>query len=109
MAQAGALYAESLALGWRHGSDREIADSLSGIGAAAAASGDHERAARFLGAAESLYRRLASIPIPPPLRPDWTEVVERLRKELGGDRILQLWASTTPEQAVHVAIRGKRT
>ena len=42
--------------------NREIADSLSGIGIVAVAQGQLERAARLFSAAEALYRRLADQP-----------------------------------------------
>jgi predicted ATPase/transcriptional regulator with XRE-family HTH domain len=105
--QAGALYTESLALGWRHGSDREIADSLSGIGAAAAASADLERAARCLGAAESLYRKL-EIAIPPPLRPDWPVAVARIGAGLDAKQFARAWA-TSPEQAFAEVVGAGQT
>jgi tetratricopeptide (TPR) repeat protein len=105
--QAGALYAKSLVLGWRHDSDREIADSLSGIGAAAAALEDHERAARFLGAAETLYRRL-EIAIPPPLRPDWPVAVARIQAGLDPERFARAWA-TSPEHAITEVVGARQT
>ena len=95
---ARALFAESLGLGWQHGSERDVADSLSGLGAVAMESGELERAAQLLGAAETVYRRL-EITIPPPLRPDWIEVVARVRNGLGADDFRDAWVSASPEQA----------
>ena len=103
---AKALYAESLGLSWQHGSDREVADSLSGMGALALVSGDLVRAARLLGAAETLYQR-SEITLPPPLRPDWNEVVARVRDGLGMNHFREAWLAASPEQ-VTLEIIGLR-
>jgi non-specific serine/threonine protein kinase len=97
--RATALFAETLILSWRLGSDRESADSLSGLGAVAAAAHDFERAARLLGAAEALYRR-QEIAVPPPLRLDWQETVDAVRRGLDVARFSAAWQSTPPERAV---------
>lgn len=104
---ATAVFTESLHLSWQTGSEREAADCLSGLGAVAAAAGDLEKAARLLGAAESLYRRI-DVAMPPPLRPDWSEIVSRVRDGLGPSWFTTSWAANSPEQAI-LDIVGTRT
>jgi hypothetical protein len=97
--EATSRFAESLDLGWRIGSEREVADSLSGMSAVAAAAVDYEWAARLLHAAEIVYRKLG-IDLPPPLRPDWFELVGRVEKSLGTDRFTLARASANLENAI---------
>ncbi len=99
LAQAASYFVKSLALGVSHSSERDVAHALSGIGAVAVAMGDLERAARCLGAAEKLYRRLG-IETPPPLRPDWDAIVARLQRGLAADRFAHAWNATAPPQVV---------
>ena len=105
---ATALYVESLRLGWRQGNEREDADSLSGMGAVSVAAGELEQAARLFAAAESLYRRLG-VTLPPPLCPNWTDLVARIRAGLDADRLDQAWNATAPEQAIAEVIGFARS
>ncbi|MFN8591098.1 MAG: tetratricopeptide repeat protein [Thermomicrobiales bacterium] len=102
-AAANALFGERIHLSWQFGSQRDIADSLSGFGAVAVAAGDRERGARFLGAAEALYRRL-EISVPPPLWPDWFALTDAARHDVSSADASPCWASSTIEQAVREAL-----
>jgi serine/threonine-protein kinase PknK len=104
---AAKLLGESLILAAQYASEREIADSLSALGTVAARAGNAVRAARLLGAAESLYRRL-DIAIPPPMRPDWYNVVDRLRDDLGRGQLEREWSALSADQAVRDAIETAR-
>jgi predicted ATPase len=97
LCRAGALFREALAISWKRGDQHELADCLSALGAVAVAANELERAARLMGAAESLYRRLG-IDVPPPMRTDWPDTVARIRSALDGDHLTRAWA-TTPAQA----------
>ncbi len=97
--EATSRFAESLDLGWQSGCEREVADSLSGMTAVAVAAVDYEWAARLLHAAEIVYRKLG-IDLPPPLRPDWFDLVDRVEKRLGAHRFSQARASASPENAI---------
>jgi hypothetical protein len=99
LVQAESHFVTGLDLAWRHGSGRDVANALSAMSTIAIAAGDLERAARYLGAAERLYRQLG-IEIPPPMRPDWAEIVSQLKRDLAADRFAQVWESTSPPQAV---------
>lgn len=100
LVQAAIHFTKSIEIGVSFGSERDVANALSGMSTVAIEMGDFERAARCLGAAESLYRRLG-IQIPPPLRPDWNDIVDRLRDGLAADRLSRAWQSTSPDQGVH--------
>lgn len=101
--QAKELAAESLALGRLHGSDREMADSLTGLGAIATAAGDFEQACRVLRVAETIYRR-HDIAVPPPLYPDWSDILDRVREGLNEVRFAAIWQTSTIDRVVADAI-----
>lgn len=101
--RAAALYAQSLELGRRHNSDRETADSLTGIAVAAAVVGDTECAAQLFGAAARIYRRLG-ISLPPPMFPHWDDDVGRVQSSMGGSRFARAWEALSQEQAVAAAV-----
>lgn len=105
--QARMQFIESLRLAWRYRSEREAADSLSGLGAVAEQAGDFVRAARFLSAAETLYQRFG-INLPPPLRPDWVEIVERVKEGLGTERFAQVWGASPPDDVIREVIGHHR-
>lgn len=101
--QARALFVEALALALRNGSEREIPDTLSGLATVAVAAGDLEQGARLLGAAETYYQRFA-IAVPPPLRPDWPALVDRIRAGLTADQFAAAWSSAPPEHVTHAIV-----
>jgi predicted ATPase/DNA-binding XRE family transcriptional regulator len=101
---AKSFFAESLELSRQYGSERDTADSLSGLATVAVAVEDFEEAARLFGAADSLYRHL-NISVPPPMRPDWTQSVNRMRDDLGPDRFARIWDAAPAEHATHEAAR----
>ena len=105
---AAAFYAESLALGQRHNSDREIADSLCGVATAALAAGDAERAARLFGAAGRLYHHLG-IAMPPPMYPTWTADIATVRSHLERARFERAWEALSGEEAVAEVIAREQT
>lgn len=100
---ATAYFSESLSLGWTHGNERDAADTLSGLGTVYVMTGDLQQAARVLGASEALYRRF-QIAFPPPMRPEWHQVVAAIRHGLGDSVADLAWEMQTPEQVVREAI-----
>jgi predicted ATPase/DNA-binding XRE family transcriptional regulator len=103
---ATALFTESLALSRSYGSERDVAHSLSGLGVVAASANQFEQAARLMGAAEALYQR-HQIAFPPPVRPDWFAVVDKIRDGIGASRLPLFWGADSPEHLT-LEILGKR-
>jgi hypothetical protein len=101
--RAMAHYRESLSRFQRHDSERDLANTLSGMGAVAVAAGQLERAARLLGAAEKLYRRVEII-CPPPQRPDWADLVASIESDLGADAFARTWEAACPEKVSQEAL-----
>ena len=66
-ATAFSLYKDSLTLGREVGDKRHVGTTLDGLAALAASQGEPKRAARLLGAAESLYECVGSMPDSPDL------------------------------------------
>jgi predicted ATPase/class 3 adenylate cyclase/DNA-binding CsgD family transcriptional regulator len=80
--QAADAFSEALALYWRLGDRRGVAQSLEGLGGVALRGGLAQDAARLLGAAEAL-RTTLGVPPEPALRGPLKRLGDRLRQELG--------------------------
>jgi non-specific serine/threonine protein kinase len=80
--QAADLFSEALALYWRSGDRRGVAQCLEGLAAEAVRGGMAQEAARLLGAAEGL-RSTLGVPPEPTLRPTVKRVTERARADAG--------------------------
>lgn len=97
--QAGAYFQDQLELALRRRNQTEIANALSGFGGLAAKAGENERAARLLGAAESLYRNLG-VRVPPPARPGWQVAIDQVQSELSPELLAKYWGTITLEEAI---------
>ncbi|MGQ0571653.1 MAG: ATP-binding protein [Armatimonadota bacterium] len=81
-AQAEALFKESLAIRWRLGDKRGIAQSLAGLGATACAPANYEKAARLLGAAQSVRDAIGAL-MSPVDQVDFDHTMSLVREHLG--------------------------
>ena len=97
---------ESLTLAWREQSEREAADSLSGLGVVAVRDEKWDLAARYLGAAETLYHRFA-IRFPPPQRPDWAHALSQLHGATGDVERAQPGRNGAPEELISELVNGR--
>jgi tetratricopeptide (TPR) repeat protein len=107
-ALAAERFHESLILRAKMGAKRGVAESLEGLGDLAARQGNGERAARLLGAAETL-RTMIGAPIPPPERAEHEQAVAAARDLLEGDAFARLWAeggALSWERAAADALEG---
>jgi len=98
-------YSEALQLWWELKDGWGIADALVGFVDVAASTGEPERAAQLLGAAEALYER-AGISVPPFDRPNYERGLKATRAQLGEERFAALRAegrTWTAEQAIDEA------
>ena len=105
-ASATAHLTESLALRRELGERLGIAECLEGLATVAAGTGQPERAARLLGAAEAL-REAIGAPLPPVDRPDHDDDDSATRAALGEAAFAAAWAAgraLTVEQAVAEAL-----
>lgn len=97
-ARAAALKHERLSNAWDEWSLRDLLDSLAKI---ASASGEHERAARLLGAAEAFRERLG-IALVPGLAHQAERTAEAMRAALGESAFAAAWEEgrrMSPEEA----------
>ncbi|MCC8249218.1 BTAD domain-containing putative transcriptional regulator [Saccharothrix luteola] len=81
---ARTLHLEGLAAARKAADPRAVALALEGLAGAEALAGDHDRAARLLGAAATLRER-AGAPLPPGERGDVTRITATTRSALGDD------------------------
>jgi predicted ATPase/transcriptional regulator with XRE-family HTH domain len=91
-ALASTRYREVFAASWRRGDRWLAADALVGCAAAVDAVDDPQRAARLMGAAEGLYRRLG-VPFPPRDRPGYPGWRASIEHKLGEGVFTQIWAA----------------
>jgi hypothetical protein len=103
---ARVLFAESLAIRQALGKQREAAKDLEWLAAVATAQGQSLRAARLLGAAESM-REASRALLPPARRTEYEREVAAVRAALGEEAFAAAWAegrAMSPEQAVQYAL-----
>ena len=106
--QAQTLFAQSLVLFRKQGDKRNTIKCIEGLASVACATGQFERAARLLGAAET-WREVSSIPILQMYRAHHTAVIEELHERLKPERLSVLWVEgrmMTLEQAIEFALVG---
>lgn len=104
---AATLLAEALERYATIDDDRGLAQCLEGAAVVATARGDHENAARLLGASAALRERLAA-PLPDEDRDEHDSVTARVRAELGpdtADRAVCAGRRMPPAAALSVAHR----
>ncbi len=103
---AASHYHEVFAASWRRDDRWFAADALVGLAAIVNASGDPQRGARLLGAAEGIYRRLG-MPFPPRDRPGYPDWLASIRHQLEEGVFTQAWsagAALTPKEVAENAM-----
>ncbi|MBC6462234.1 BTAD domain-containing putative transcriptional regulator [Actinomadura sp. HBU206391] len=110
-AVALALHLESLDLTARFAGSRDMPSALDGLAGALALAGDHDRAARFLGAAAAI-RVSGSVPATAAEQGDIDRITARVRDAVGEDRFAaetELGGTLTPEelQSLVAATEGR--
>ncbi|HLY22673.1 MAG TPA: LuxR C-terminal-related transcriptional regulator [bacterium] len=97
---------DSLGLARDLGDQWGIAWNLEGLAAVAVTAGDHERAARLLGAADAL-RKVINTPLTPSERADLERTLAAARAALSEADIAAAWAkgaAMRPDQAIQYAV-----
>ncbi|GAB3004181.1 BTAD domain-containing putative transcriptional regulator [Saccharothrix stipae] len=89
---ARALHLEGLAAARKAADPRSVALAFEGLAGAEALSGDHERAARLLGAAAALRERVGA-PLPTGERGDVDRITATCRSALGEEAFTSVFAS----------------
>jgi predicted ATPase/class 3 adenylate cyclase len=105
--EAATRYAESLEIARRFDLKGSVASCLKGIAAAAAASGDRDRAARILGAANTVDEQVHGT-LEAPEVPEDAWIHAFARGHLGDERSLEAWSdgrAMTLEEAAEYALR----
>ena len=106
LAEARAIYRETIK-GWQAiGNRGAVAHQLESFAALALAEAEPQRAAKLLGAAETL-RNKAQFPMADFEKPEYNQYVERLHSMLADAEFNARWAegrSLTMAQAVQVAV-----
>jgi len=93
---------ECLRLASEVGENYWLAESLEGLAVVAEGSRQPDRAARLLGAADTLRRRIGA-PLQQPSRPDYESLLDLLHAQLAADAFVRAWEAgqrLTVEQAV---------
>jgi hypothetical protein len=88
--RAAELEQEALTLSREDQAQWGIAESLEGLAAVAASGGQHERAARLLGAADA-QREAINAPRPVPEESEHLRIVDALTRALGQDAFRGAW------------------
>ena len=103
--RATALYEESLALRRELGNKHGLAECLEGLAGVAVAQRQLERAARLLGAAETL-REATGAPLSPRERVRYDRDVSTVRAGLGEAAFAAAWATGKAMPPEHVITHG---
>jgi predicted ATPase/DNA-binding CsgD family transcriptional regulator/Tfp pilus assembly protein PilF len=107
--QVAALYQQSLALNQKQANRDGTVENLAGLAEVASRSGQPERAARLLGAVETL-RKVSGITLPPLRRTGYDRTIEGIRALLDEATFKEAWAQgrTMPlEQVIALAEETK--
>lgn len=105
-ARAAGHFKESMTLARDLGDQWGVAWNLEGMAAVAVTAGNHERAARLLGAVDAL-RKVINTPLAPSERADLDRTISAVRAALSTDEVDAAWAKGTampPDQIVQYAL-----